>query len=123
MASRTWNPFTEMYSLRDAMNQLMEESFVRPGASAIGAAQASYAFPLNIFGTNDELKVEALLPGISEEDVRVDVDRGVLTIAAKRHCPGSRRHPVHELGTRSPRLLGDQAGWRREPGQPDIGCG
>jgi HSP20 family protein len=84
MATRNWNPFAEMTTLRDAMNQLMEESFVRPGASAIGAAQASYSFPLNIHGTSNELKVEALLPGISEEDVQVDVDRGVLTIAAKR---------------------------------------
>lgn len=86
MANRTWNPFTEMYSLRDAMNQLMEDSFVRPGLSTAGAAQASYSFPLNIHGTTDELKVEALLPGVSEEDVRIDIDRGVLTIAARRHA-------------------------------------
>ena len=86
MANRTWNPFNEMLTLRDAMSQLMEDSFVRPGASAVGAAQASYSFPLNIHGTSDELRIEALLPGISEEDVRVDIDRGVLTIAAKRHA-------------------------------------
>ena len=86
MANRTWNPFSEMLTLRDAMSQLMEDSFVRPGASAVGAAQASYSFPLNIHGTSDELRIEALLPGISEEDVRVDIDRGVLTIAAKRHA-------------------------------------
>ena len=86
MASRTWNPFTEMYSLRDAMSQLMEDSFVRPGGAAIGVAQASYSFPLNIHGTPDELRFEALLPGVSEEDVRVDLDRGVLTIAASRHA-------------------------------------
>ena len=86
MANRTWHPFTEMLSLRDAMSQLMEDSVIRPGLSAPGAAQASYSFPLNIHGSPDELKVEALLPGISEEDVRVDIDRGVLTIAAKRHA-------------------------------------
>ena len=31
------------------------------------------------------MKVEALLPGVSQEDVHVDIDRGVLTIAATRH--------------------------------------
>jgi HSP20 family protein len=86
MATRNWTPFTEMLTLRDAMNQLMEDSFVRPGASAVGAAQASYSFPLNIHGTTDELKIEALLPGVSEEDVQVDIDRGVLTITARRHA-------------------------------------
>lgn len=85
MATYTWNPFTEMRTLRDAMTQLMEDSFVRPGASGVGAAQASYSFPLNIHGTPDELKVEALLPGVAEEDVQVDIDCGVLTVAAKRH--------------------------------------
>ena len=62
----------------------MEDSFVRPGQAT--AAQGSYSFPLNIHGTPDELRVEALLPGVSEEDVRIDVDRGVLTIAARRHA-------------------------------------
>ena len=84
--NRTWHPFTEMMSLRDAMGQLMEESFVRPGMAASSTAQASYSFPLNIHGSPDELKVEALLPGVSEEDLRVDVDRGVLTITARRHA-------------------------------------
>src|SRR4051812_4786009 len=65
---RTWDPFSEMLSLRDAMGQLLEGSFVRPGAS-YAAAQAGYSFPLNVHGTSDELTVEALLPGVSQEDV------------------------------------------------------
>ena len=82
---RVWEPFSEMISLRDAMAQLMEGSVIRPGAFSLNAAaQMASSFPINVHGTPDELKVEALLPGISEEDVRVDIDRGVLTIAAKR---------------------------------------
>lgn len=83
---RTWDPFSEMLSLRDAMGQLLEGSFVRPG-TAFAAAQAGYSFPINVHGTADQLTVEALLPGVSEEDVHVDLDRGVLTITAKRHGP------------------------------------
>ena len=83
--NRTWEPFSEMMSLRDAMAQLMEGSVIRPGTFALNAAaQMASSFPINVHGTPDELKVEALLPGISEEDVRVDIDRGVLTISAKR---------------------------------------
>ena len=88
MVTRYWNPFGEMLSLRDAMGQLLEESFIGPGALTTGGAtKTAYTFPLNVHGTNDELKVEALLPGIGPEDVQVDIDRGVLTIAAKRHAP------------------------------------
>ncbi len=82
--NRTWDPLTDMLSLRDAMGKLLEDSFVRPGAF-IGGGIAGQTFPLNVHGTAEELKVEALLPGVSEEDVHVDIDRGVLTIAAKRH--------------------------------------
>ncbi len=37
MATLTrWNPFSESMSLRDAMNQLFEESFVHPGRMSTG---------------------------------------------------------------------------------------
>lgn len=82
MATRVWNPWQEMVSLQEAMNQFFENPNTRyhaaPGASAV-------TFPINVYGTADELKIEALLPGVSQEDVQIDIDRGVLTIAAKRH--------------------------------------
>lgn len=82
MATRVWNPWQEMVSLQEAMNQFFENPNTRyhaaPGASTV-------TFPINVYGTADELKIEALLPGVSQEDVQIDIDRGVLTIAAKRH--------------------------------------
>jgi HSP20 family protein len=83
---RTWDPFSEVVSLREAMSQLVEGSFIRPGMVVPGS-QAGYSFPINVHGTGDELKIEALLPGISEEDLSLDIDRGVLSITAKRHGP------------------------------------
>jgi len=87
--TRTWDPFGEMLRLRETMTRLTESALVRPGALTFGYAEsiATQTFPLNIHGTADELKVEALLPGISQEDVQIDIDRGVLTIAAKRVGP------------------------------------
>lgn len=96
MVTRVWNPWSEMVSLREAMNQLVEGSVVRPGTAVLGAGAGTQAltFPLNVHGTADALTVEALLPGVSPEDVQVDIDRGVLTIAAKRHGwePGEGQH-------------------------------
>ena len=85
MVSRYWNPVSEMMSLREAMNQLLEGSFVRPGTLVGTGGTTAYSFPLNVYQTADELKVEALLPGVSEEDLEVDIHQGVLTITAKRH--------------------------------------
>jgi HSP20 family protein len=80
-----WSPFEEALSLRDAMNRLFETSVVRPGYWTAATSAAWQGFPLNIYSRNDELVVEALLPGISQEDVQVAIDQGVLTIAATRH--------------------------------------
>ena len=63
-----WDPVGEMVSLRDAMQQLVEGSVIRPG-TWLGGATASQSFPLNVSGTADELKVEALLPGVSPDEV------------------------------------------------------
>jgi HSP20 family protein len=96
MVTRVWNPWNEMVTLREAMNQLLEGSFVRPGTAVFSAGNGAntLTFPINVYGTADELKVEALLPGVSPEDVQIDIDRGVLTIAAKRHGwePGAGQH-------------------------------
>lgn len=85
MVNRSLNRFNEVLSLREAMNQLLEGSFVRPGTtlSTTGGANV-HSFLLNVYQAGDELKVEALLPGVSQEDVQVEIDGGVLTIAAKR---------------------------------------
>ena len=95
MVNRTFNPVGEMLSLREAMNQLLEGSFIRPGTTLLAAGgSTAFSFPLNAWGTADELKVEALLPGVSQEDLQVEIDRGMLTITARRHGvePGERQH-------------------------------
>ncbi len=86
MVNRTSDPWGEMLSLREAMNQLLEGSFIRPGSMFLAAGGANaYSFPINVYQTGDDLKVEALLPGVSPEDVQIEIDRGALTIAARRH--------------------------------------
>ena len=86
MVNRSLSPLGETLSLREAMNQLLEGSFIRPGTQLLtpGGATA-YSFPLNVYATGDELQVVALLPGVRREDVQLAIDRGVLSITAARH--------------------------------------
>ena len=83
-AMTRWSPFAEMTSLRDAMSQLLEGSVVRPGFT-FGGSTGAASFPVNLYRAGDALKVEALIPGASPEDIDVNVHQGVLTITAKRH--------------------------------------
>jgi HSP20 family protein len=73
------SPLGELVSLRQAMDRLFEDSFVRSRPWGIGGDMAS-ALPLDITSSNDALIVDAALPGIAPEDVEITVEDGTLTI-------------------------------------------
>src|SRR4028118_432905 len=77
MAIERWDPFREAISLRDAMNTLLLESFVRPGGMG-PAGQAT--LPLDGTENENEFVVKASLPGVRPEDVEITVHGDTLTI-------------------------------------------
>jgi HSP20 family protein len=78
MAIEHWDPFHEAVSLRDAMNSLLEESFVRPIGVLEGGGPAS--LPLDLSETDNEFVIKASLPGVKPEEVQVTVKGDTLTI-------------------------------------------
>lgn len=78
MAFELWDPFREAVSLRDAMNSLLQDSFVRPGGSQTPSAPT--ALPLDVAETENEFVVKASLPGVRPEDVQITVQGDTLTI-------------------------------------------
>jgi HSP20 family protein len=72
-----YDPFQNVLSLREAMNQLLEESFVRPGLAQGGQ---SFAPALDVSETEDAYRVEAAVPGLKAEDLDVTLENGMLTI-------------------------------------------
>ena len=76
------SPLGELVSLRQAMDRLFEDSFVRPRSFGVGGEPA-LGLPLDIRNTADALVVDAALPGIRPEDVEITVEDGTLTIRAE----------------------------------------
>ncbi len=78
MTMMRWEPFREMMSLRNAMDRLFDESFVRPSRMWVeeGAAQ----FPVDMYQTDGEVVVKATLPGIKPEEVDITITGDALTI-------------------------------------------
>jgi HSP20 family protein len=70
-----WEPFRDVVSLRDAVNSLLQESFVRQG----GAPGVS-SLPLDVSENEHEFVIKASLPGVRPEDVQITVHGDVLTI-------------------------------------------
>jgi HSP20 family protein len=78
---RRTSPLGELVSLRQAMDRLFEDSFVRPRVWT-GWSDAT-TLAMDIRSTADALIVEAALPGIKPEDVDITVEGGTLTITGE----------------------------------------
>ncbi len=79
MAIERWHPFTELMGLRQAMDRLFDDSFVRPSRilSTLGEVRDP---TLDIYQTPNEVVVKAALPGLKPEDVSIDITGETLTI-------------------------------------------
>ncbi len=82
MAINRYDPYQEMLSLRNAMEQLFAQSFVNP--NWMGGSQSMTAMPpMNVVETENGYEVDVLLPGVKPEDVEVTVEQNTLTIKGK----------------------------------------
>jgi HSP20 family protein len=78
MALTRWEPFEGLTPLRDVMNQLFEESFIRPMRFGL----VGRVFPVDVYETDTDYVLEAALPGVKPEDVQITALRDTITIHA-----------------------------------------
>jgi len=74
------SPFGELLSLRQAMDRLFEDSFVNPRGAGASLFEGG-SMPVDVSTTNDQLVVEASLPGAKPEEVDITIEAGTLTIS------------------------------------------
>jgi HSP20 family protein len=80
-----WEPFNELMSLREAMNRLFEDSFVRLGRLA-PALEYTRGVPIDMYQTENEVVVKAAMPGTKPEGVDISILGDVLTIKGESKC-------------------------------------
>ncbi len=97
-------PFGDFVSLRQAMNNLLEDSFVRP--STTGASRGP-SVPVDIWQTENELVVRVLAPAVRPEELSISLLNGTLTL--KGEC---KPEPIAP-GARVLRQEIAQGGWER----------
>ncbi len=82
------DPFREMMTLRDAMDRLVQQSFVRP--SQLLASARGESLTLDVIDGGDAYEVRAALPGVRPEDVDVMVQGDQLTIRGQSRAQEER---------------------------------
>ena len=75
-----WEPTSEFMTLRDAMDRLFDDAFTRPFSPIRNGGAAWSSLPIDMYQTNDDVVVKAVVPGFRPEQVQINVTGDVLTI-------------------------------------------
>lgn len=80
-----WDPLSDFVSLRQVMDRLFDDSFVRPqGWRETGR---SVRPPLDIYTTDEEIVITMALPGVKPEEVDVTIEGDTVTIRGEFKPP------------------------------------
>lgn len=80
-----YDPFRELRGLQDEMNRLFSSTFSR-GSSNDGdqIMRGSWNPSVDIFENQNQIVLEAELPGMKPEDVEISIENNVLTLHGER---------------------------------------
>ncbi len=67
-----YEPFGNVLSLREAMDQLFRDSFVAPFGPL---AQTMSSMPVDVYETDDAFVVKAFMPGLTPDDLTINVEQ------------------------------------------------
>ena len=81
---RFWDPMKELSTLQNRMNRVFEETFGSPLYRGDQPGVGTWSPAVDIFETGDEIIVKAEVPGLAKDQVRVEVENGVLTLHGER---------------------------------------
>ena len=84
MALVRWEPAREISSLQGEMNRLFNTFFDTPPAGGNGGAARRWVPAMDLVETEEHFVLRADLPGLSEEDVSIELEDNVLTVSGER---------------------------------------
>jgi len=80
------DPFGRALGLRQIVDRLLEDAVVMPNQGVAGGRPS-----VDVYEEQDNLVVEAQLPGMRTDDIHVSVENGVLTISGQTEAEEERK--------------------------------
>jgi HSP20 family protein len=77
-----WEPLRELGTLQSEMNRLFNTVFDAPGGN--GGTLRRWMPAMDLLETGDHFVLRADLPGMSEEDVNIELEDSTLTVSGER---------------------------------------
>lgn len=85
MAMSRWTPIRDLGSAQSDMNRLFDR-FFEGGGTGDGGAVTSWVPAMDLLETEHDLVLRADLPGMHEDDVKIEIKDSVLTISGERRA-------------------------------------
>lgn len=82
MTIARFSPMTDIVSLRDAMDRLFEESYIRPNGWT-GLAAGHLAVPVDLWETKDAYHLRADVPGVTSDQLEINATSDTISIAGE----------------------------------------
>jgi len=86
MAIVRWEPFRELSTLQNEMNRLFNTVFDAPAPGNGGSTLRRWMPAMDLVETDDHFVLRADLPGVSEDDVKIEFEDGTLTVSGERRA-------------------------------------
>ena len=83
MAITRWDPFRDLSLLQDRMNRLFDDAG-RGWRPEEPSATTTWSPAVDIFETENEIMVQAELPGVDRKDLTLNLENNVLTLKGER---------------------------------------
>jgi HSP20 family protein len=78
-----WEPLRELGSLQNEMNRLFNTVFDTPPGNG-GSTMRRWMPAMDLVETEDHFVLRADLPGMSQEDIKIEFEDGTLTVSGER---------------------------------------
>lgn len=82
MTLARFSPMPDVVSLREAMDRLFEDSFIRP-TTLSGLPAGQIAVPVDLWETAEAYFLRADLPGLTAEDIDINITADTLAISGE----------------------------------------
>jgi HSP20 family protein len=86
-----WEPLRELGSLQNEMNRLFNSVFDAPHPGGNGGQARRWVPAMDLVETDEHFVLRADLPGLSEEDVQIELEDNVLTLSGQRKAEHEER--------------------------------
>jgi HSP20 family protein len=84
MALARWTPRGDLQSFQDEMNRMFNQFFQGGTGEEAGWGVRTWAPPVDIYETDDALILKAELPGVSKDDVSIEIHQNTLILRGQR---------------------------------------